>query len=158
MKKTKVTSLLATLALALGLAACGSGAAASLSIEPLDEAVGVRVVAENAGADQMAISSGALTLQGGDVILVSPDLQKGSFNLTITSQDGATTAYDDKAEGRVLFTCEANPGTYDVQVSGDGATGTMVVCAQSAEELAAQDASLEEALEEANEQAQEVQQ
>ena len=146
MKRTFL-SLVATLAIAVCVAACGTGSAGTLGIEALDEVSGIRVVAENAGSDQRATTSGAITLGEGDVLLISHDLTKGALHLTVTSQDGATVAYDDVAEGRVLFTCEAAPGVYDVEVTGEGTTGSMVVCAQSAAELEAQDASLTEALE-----------
>ena len=149
MKKGIIASSMA-LALVLGLAGCGSGAdagAGTLGIEPLTEVSGVRVTAENAGDDQMATSEGAITVGDGELILISPDLTKGALHLTIVSEDGSMKPYDDEASGRVLFTTDADPGVYNVEVKGKDATGTMVVCAQSKEELAAQDASLDEALE-----------
>jgi hypothetical protein len=149
MRKSVFASSVA-LALVLGLVGCGSGTGApTLGIEPLTEVSGVRVTAENASADQIATAEGAITVGDGELILISPDLTKGALHLTIVSEDGSAKPYDDEASGRVLFTADADPGVYNVEVSGNDATGTMVVCAQSKDELAAQDASLAEALEDA---------
>lgn len=147
MKATKIALVAVTFALALMLAACGS--TSSYSQEVLEEVSGVKVVAENAGSDQSAITEAGITVKEGDIIVISPFMQKGSFHVTITSEDGKTVAYDDDAEGTVLFYVEAQPGVYDVKTSGNDATGEMTVFAQNAEEAAALDASLQEALEDA---------
>ena len=145
MKLTKIVLVALTAALALALAACGG--ASTYSQETLEEADGIKVIAENAGSDQTAITEGAITVKEGDVIVISPCMEKGSFHLTITSQDGKTVAYDDDASGRVLFTIDAEPGVYDVKTSGNDATGWMTVFSSNAEEEAALNASLEEVLE-----------
>ncbi len=145
MKVAKITKALAALALSVVLAACG---AHSLGIDLLEDASGVKVTAENAGSKDAAVSEGAITVAEGDVIVISPCLDKGSFHLTITEHDNGTAVYDDDAEGRILFTIEAAPGTYDVEVSGNGATGWMTVFSESTSDLAAQDESLAETLEE----------
>ena len=147
MKTAKVMKTVAGLALCLALAACG---AHSLGVDMLEDASGVKVTAENAGSKDSAVSEGAITVAEGDVIVISPCLDKGSFHLTITEHDNGTAVYDDDAEGRILFTIEAAPGTYDVEVSGNGATGWMTVFSESGEDLAAQDESLAEALEGVN--------
>lgn len=134
-------------ALVLVFMLVGCGGKSSLEIETLDEASGVRVTAENAGKDQVVDSEGAITVTDGDVIIVSPCLDKGAFHLTITSADGKTTVFDDDVTGRVMFQTEAAPDTYNVTVSGAGATGWMTVFATSADEIAQEDASLAEALE-----------
>jgi len=146
MKVTKVTKVLAALALCAVLAACG---AHSLGIDLLEEASGVKVTAENAGEKDAATSEGAITVADGDVIVISPCLDKGGFDLTITEHDKGTVVYDDVAEGRVMYTITAEPGTYDVTVSGKGATGWMTVFAASGDDLLAQDEGLAEALEDA---------
>lgn len=149
MRLGKIMATMTALAAAGMLAACGA-AASSLAMDSLDEADGVKVVAENAGEDKVATLGGAIEIGDGDVLVISPFLDKGALHLTVTSGDGKVTAYDDDADGKVMFSVDAEPGTYDVQVTGvDGATGWMTVFAQDADELAAQDASLGEALEEA---------
>lgn len=141
----RVAGGLVTLAMAGMLFACGQ--APKLSVDLLDEASGVKVTAENAGADQSASSTGAIKAEDGDVLVISPCLDKGKFHLTVTSSDGKAVAYDDEVDGRILFENEIEPGSYDVQVKGiDGATGWMTVFAQDADELDAQNESLEETL------------
>ena len=146
MRATKITKAVAALALSVVLVACG---AHSLAIDLLEDAAGVKVTAENAGEKDAAVSEGVITVAEGDVIVVSPCLDKGSFHLTITEHDSGAVAYDDIAEGRIMYAIEAEPGTYDVEVSGNGATGWMTVFSESGEDLAAQDESLAEALEDA---------
>lgn len=146
MRFGKVIKAMAALAMAGALVACG---ASSMELETLEDVSGVKVTAENAGVDNVVTSEGAITVAEGDVIVISPFLDKGAFNLTITEHDTGAVVYDDAAEGKVMFPTSAEPGTYDVEVSGDGATGWMTVFAISADEVEQQNASLEEALEEA---------
>jgi hypothetical protein len=149
--KTSHKGLLASLvlALALALASCAK-ATASLSTELLDEVSGIRVVAENAGEDNVAISQGVIEVKDNDTIVISPDVSKGQFHLAITPGDGGDPIFDEDVDGHVLFTIGSEPGSYDVEVSGrEGVTGWMTVFAQSQDELAAQDESLKEELEEA---------
>ena len=147
MKTAKFMKTVAGLALCLVLAACG---AHSLGVDMLEDASGVKVTAENAGSKDSAFSESAITVAEGDVIVISPCLDKGSFHLTITEHDSGTVVYDDIAEGRIMYAIEAGPGTYDVEVSGNGATGWMTVFSESGEDLEAQDASLAETLEGVN--------
>ena len=146
MRTSRIVAVFVALVLAFALAACGSH---TLEMEPLDEVSGVKVTAENALEDNVATSSGAITVADGDVIVISPCLDKGSFHLTITGSDGQTVAYDDDVEGRMLFQTNAAPDTYDVEVSGRKATGWMTVFAMSADDIAQQDSSLADALEDA---------
>lgn len=147
MKLNKLFVALAACALALTLVACGGES--YLSMEPLDEVSGVRITAENASKGSACLGDRDLEVKEGDVIIISPDLTKGSFHLTITNSDDETVVYDEDVDGRVLFQTAAVPGTYDVSVEGNNATGSMTVFAESTEELDQQNASLEEALEEA---------
>lgn len=144
MKKTRIAAMLLVMVLVVGLAACGKH---SLTLELLDEASGVRVTAENAGSDDIVSSEGAITVSDGDVIIISPCMDKGGFHLTITGDDGATVVYDEDVDGRIWFQTGAVPGTYDVAVSGTGgSTGWMTVFSASADDLEAEGQSLEEAL------------
>jgi len=147
MKLNKIVAAATTLALALTLVAC-SGGTSTYAQETLDEVSGIKVTAENAGSDQEATTEGAIEVEEGDTIVISPDTTKGSFHLTITAADG-TNIYDDDAEGKVLYTIAAAPGEYSVTTSGNNVTGWMTVFAQSQDELAAQDEALDSALEEA---------
>ena len=146
MKATKFVSAAAASLLALTLMACTTSSS-SYSQYTLDEASGIKVEAENAGSDSEAVTESGIEVKAGDVIVISPFTEKGSFHLTITSDDGKTTVYDDNVEGKVLYTIAADPGTYTVKTTGNNVTGWMTVAAQSQEELIAQDASLAEALE-----------
>lgn len=146
MKATKIIAMVAALVLACALAACAGG---SMGLEPLDEANGVKVTAENAGADNAVDAEAAFTIKEGDVLVISPCMDKGSFHLLVTETGGDAVAYDEDVDGRVMFTEQVAPGTYDVKVTGNGATGWMTVFSESSDELAAQDASLAETLESA---------
>jgi hypothetical protein len=146
MKVAKITKALAALALSVVLAACG---AHSLGIDLLEDASGVKVTAENAGSKDAAVSEGAITVAEGDVIVISPCLDKGSFHLTITSSDGEAI-YDDDVDGKVYFMIDAEPGTYDVTTSGNRVTGWMTVFSQNKDDEAAINDSLDETLAENN--------
>lgn len=122
----------ATILLSMTLAACGG--ASSYAQVTLDEASGIKVTAENAGNDQSATTTGAITVKEGDNIVISPFTEKGSFHLTIVSSDDKETIYDDDVDGKVLFSIDAEPGTYDVTTTGNGTTGWMTVFAQNEEE------------------------
>ena len=145
MSGQRVLSAIAALALAVTLSACGGKA--SYEQVTLDEADGIKVTAENAGSDQTATTTGAITVEEGDGIIISPFTEKGSFHLTITSSDGEAI-YDDDVDGKVYFMIDAEPGTYDVTTSGNRVTGWMTVFSQNKEEEAAMGSSLEETLEE----------
>ena len=148
MKVTKIASVAAASLLALTLMACTTSSS-SYEQYTLDEASGIKVEAENAGSDSEAVTESAIEVKEGDVIVISPVTDKGSFHLTITSDADKSVIYDEDVEGRVLYTVAAKPGTYTVTTNGNNVTGWMTVFAQSQDELAAQDASLDEALEEA---------
>lgn len=153
MKVSKIASVAAASLLALTLMACTTSSS-SYEQYTLDEASGIKVEAENAGSDSEAVTESGIEVKEGDVIVISPVTDKGSFHLTITSDADKSVIYDEDVEGRVLYTIEAKPGTYTVTTNGNNVTGEMTVFAQSQDEFAAQDASLDEALEEAESDAQ----
>lgn len=146
MKVTKIASVAAASLLTLTLMACSSSSSTYVQYT-LDEASGIKVEAENAGSDQEAMTESAIEVKEGDVIVISPVTDKGSFHLTITSDADKSVIYDEDVEGRVLYTIEAKPGTYTVTTNGNNVTGWMTVFSQSQQELANQDAALAEALE-----------
>lgn len=145
---TKIVSAVAGCALAFTLIACNTTSSSYVQ-STLDEVSGIKVEATNADSESTATTDGAIEVKEGDVIVISPFTEKGSFHLTITSDDGKTTVYDDDAEGKVMYTIAANPGTYTVKTSGNNVTGWMTVFSQSQQELANQDAALAEAIGEA---------
>jgi hypothetical protein len=147
MRAPKLASAVAAFALAASLVACGGGPA-SYGHELLDEAEGIRVTAENADNTHTATTDGAFELEQGDVIVISPFLDKGSIHVTITSADGKKTVYDDDADGKVMYTVAAEPGTYNVTTTANNATGWMTIFAESSQDLAEQNAALTEKLEE----------
>lgn len=145
---TKIMAALAALTLCFGLAACNKPSV--YSQDTLDEAVGIRVEAENGTKDQEATTKGALVVKEHDIVIISPDVDKGSFHLTITSSDTGAAVFDDDVDGRVLFTQAIAAGTYDVTTYGNNVTGALVVAVHNEDEWNAQDAALGEALDEAN--------
>ena len=146
MKLLRFASLAVALACAVALGAC-SYHVAMYAQSTLDDASGIKVVAENAAPDSTCTTGAAITVEEGDVIVVSPFTEKGSFHLTITPTGDGDPIFDEDVSGKVLFTVDAEPGSYDVTTSGDGVTGWMTVFAQDSAELAAQNASLIEKLE-----------
>ena len=145
MGNRRFVSVLSSVMLTAALVACG--AKSVLTLDALDEVSGVRVTADNASADDVVASGGAIVVAQGDVLAISPDFQSGDVRLTVTSQDGSTVAFDDKVEGRGFFTVDVEPGAYDVKVTGDGATGTLNVFAMPESAIEEQGTSLKEQLE-----------
>ena len=146
MKMLKIASLAVAFAFAAMLAGCAAEGPSSLAQYTLDEASGVKIEAENAKPDNVCTTEAAITVKEGDVIIISPFTESGSFHLTITPTKGGASLYDEDVEGKVLFPIDAEPGDYDVVTSGYNVTGWMTVAAQSAKEYADQNASLDEAL------------
>lgn len=147
MKFAKISAVVAACALAVTLVACGG--ASTYSQVTLDEAVGIKAEAERGTKDQVSTTEGALVVKEGDMVVISPDVTKGSFHLTITASDTGTVVFDGDVDGRVLFTQAIEPGTYDVTTYGNDVTGALVVAVHNQEEWAAQDAALADALGEA---------
>lgn len=146
MNLKSLASIATSCALAFVLVACGKPS--TYKQELLTEASGIKVTTENAAADSGATTESAIHVAEGGTIVVSPDLSKGSFHLTITSADGKTTVYDDEAKGTVMYTVPAAPGDYSVKTSAQpGSTGWMTVFAMSQADLDEQNAKLNEALE-----------
>lgn len=155
---TKLASAAAAFALTFSLVACGGGPRPStFKQETLPEADGIKVTSENAAANSSATTQGAFTVAEGDLVVVSPDVSKGSFHLTITSTDGSKTVYDDNANGHVMFNVNAETGTYDVKTTAyQGTTGTMTVFSMKKSEQDAQNDALEDALAKENIEAKDV--
>ena len=146
MKRFKILTGAAALAFCLALAGCGANNAGSAAYtqKPLSEgeACGVEVVANNA-KDETATTKDALTVKEGDLIILSPMTDGGSFHVTITSSDDKTPVFDDDVSGSVLRSVEAAPGTYDIETKANTVSGSLTVSAQNKEEYERQNAELE---------------
>ena len=154
-KFIKIAAIAAVIVFALSLAACGKQG--TIGVDFLDEADGVKVTAENANSDQVTVAAQAFTVDEGEVVVISPCLDNGSFHLKIEGTNGGAVLYDEDVDGRVLFTIEAAPGVYDVTANGNGGTtGWMTVFSQSAAEISNMDAALDEALAQNNMSAEDI--
>ena len=147
-KLIKIAAIaVAACALIVMLAGCGKSSYEQVT---LDDANGVKVTAENAGSDQTATTEGVITVKEGDIIVISPALDSGSFHVTIATADGSVVAYDDMADGRIMFPIDAEPGVYDVTTSANGGTtGWMTIFAKNKAEYDAENAALDAAAQEA---------
>lgn len=152
MKSLRIVAIAVAAALVLALGACAGG---MLSLEELeyDDGSGgtyLKATAENGANGTESFSERALTVGEGDVIVLSPFTENGSFHVTITSSDDKSVAYEDDVSGRVLFSVGVAPGTYDVSVGANSVTGSMTIAVRDSAELAAENESLAEALKESN--------
>lgn len=125
------------------LAACaGNG---TLSSEIDDETGAYMVTADDAGKGTAVGSlGGGVEVGEGQLLVASPDLQKGSLQLRVL--DGAgEVVIDEEQSGHVLSTHELEPGDYSVSVTcnEDGATGTLLLVAVDAVDFEAQNQDLE---------------
>lgn len=152
-KQTKRPLLLmglAALVLAIVVCLAGCNSEHVLTLETIEETGAIKVTATNAGPDDQVTSS--ITIEEGQVLLVSPVFDSGEMRVVLSRgsdiEDPANVALDLMVSGRVLDTYEMEPGDYTVSVIGTDsrATGSMVIFNPTAEEIAAQDASLAEAL------------
>ena len=153
----KICALTVVLVLALALTACG-GAKGSMTAEPLEETSGVKVTMEKAG-DGTGVS-GDVTIEEGQCLVCSPDLEKGSVEVKVfeierepTADDmgiGDEPALEVVLDGRVMYDYELQPGDYMMSITAkDNPTGTLLIFPESAEELQAQNESLAEAMDQA---------
>ena len=152
-KQTKRPLLLmglAALVLAIVVCLAGCNSEHVLTLETIEETGAIKVTATNAGPDDQVTSS--ITIEEGQVLLVSPVFDSGEMRVVLSRgsdiEDPANVALDLMVSGRILDTYEVEPGDYTVSVIGTDsrATGSMVIFNPTAEEIAAQDASLAEAL------------
>ena len=110
-KLRSIASAICALALGMTLVACGGPS--SYSQELLTEASGIKVTCENSKGDT-ALSEGAIVVEENGIVVISPDLTKGSIHVKITSEDGKTTVYDDDADGRILEVNQAFLDMFDL--------------------------------------------
>ena len=147
MKFAKLGPIATALALALVLVGCGNGAPSSFHQNRLTDASGVRVEAQNAGPDMEATTEAAFTIKDDDVILISPNVDEGSFHVTIAQTGSNNIIFDEDVSGKMLFTIEGDHGTYDITTRGNRVTGALVIAAQNEKAFTQQNESLESVLE-----------
>lgn len=147
MKFAKLGPIATALALALVLVGCGNGAPSSFHQNRLTDASGIRVEAQNAGPDMEATTEAAFTIKDGEVILISPDVDEGSFHVTIAQTGSNKIVFDEDVNGKMLFTIEVDHGTYDITTRGNRVTGALVIAAQNERAFVQQNEGLESILE-----------
>lgn len=154
----RILALAAVLALALALTACG-GAKGSMLAEPNDETGGVNLVMKNAG-DGTGVS-GDVTIEEGQFLVLSPNLERGSVEVKAFLLEREPTGDDlgigdepvlvETVDGKVMSTYDLEPGDYMLTMtSKDNPTGTMMILPYSVEEYQAQNDALAEQLAQLN--------
>ena len=161
----KTAVVFTALLLILLLMSCGKKAA--MTSEPNEETGGFEVTAENIYGSG---NSGFLEIKEGQCLVISPQLQKGHFVLTVVPADkfdsamekepakavqeinagenGSGASLEIVVEGSAMSAYSLEPGEYYVFVMSEKekTTGTMSVMPYSIEELRAQDAALADTL------------
>ena len=143
----KVLMVAAALACAVALAGCaGQG---KLVGEASDEGA-YQVTAEDAAKGAAVVSAGDVEVAEGQLLVLSPVLQKGSLRVELFA-DAGEDAVDEVVSGSVLSTYEVDPGTYSARVTcaEDGTTGTLLVSVIDADEYKRQNQELDKALDDA---------
>ena len=151
--KRRLIALTAVLVLALALTACGSKG--FMTAEDTAETGGVKVVCENAG-DGTAVS-GYVTIEDGQCLVLSPNLDKGSIQVRAalmereaTTEDLGTAdelSLDETVDGKVMSTYDLEPGEYMLAFTSKGnPTGSLIAVPYSIQEMQEQNDKLEEAL------------
>lgn len=143
-----VMAAAAAFVLTLGISACSFGES-SFSMDVNDETGAYMIEAANAEG----MVSGELEIGEGDVLQLSPVLDKGKIQVQL--KQGDEVAFDETVDGRILSTYDVEPGTYTVEVIAvDKPTGSMTIYAADKDEVASMEEALEEALAEAEAEAQ----
>lgn len=149
MKKTILAMMMAA-AFALALVGCTSAANSVFGVDVIEETGALKVTADNAEKDATLTMS--LSVEEGSLALLSPDLQSGAIEVIFSDDSGSNVALDQTIDGRILSTYPIDPGDYKVTIicAKDGTTGTAVIATPNAEEVAQQDAALQEVLDKNN--------
>ena len=122
MKTRRIATVVAALALATTLGACGKG---TLSTNMTNEGA-VEIVAKEADI-ATTTTAGSITVDEGQCIVISPVVEEGFIRVTIETGDGKVTVYDKDVTGTEYFTVDADPGIYDVVTAAENATGHVVI-------------------------------
>ena len=156
MKRNQTKTILLALVIGIfvasmfALAGCagGSKGGGTLSSEILEETNAFKVTADNADGKSGVKVDGAIVLKESDVLVVSPDLQKGKLQVKLLDKSD-NAVFDKEVSGQVLDSYEVAAGEYAISVDclEGGTTGTLLVVAVDAEEFEQQNQDLEKALE-----------
>lgn len=143
MKKTIAACAAAILTLGT-LAGCSAG---TFTSDLLEDENGYKITAENADAGTSAGALGGFEVKEGEVVVLSPNLEKGKINIRLTTDKDDEAALDETVDGRVLSTYEVEPGTYSYGATvKEKATGTMVVTTVDKDEIDQQSKEFEKEL------------
>ena len=140
-----VSVLCMLLAGALALAGCAGRGTLSSDI---DDTTGTYVAkANDAGKGSAVAASGVMVVKEGQILVISPDMQKGYLQIRLLNAAGDVVV-NEKASGHALATHEIAPDDYAIGVACDvdGATGTVTVAAVDAAEFEKQNHDLEATL------------
>ena len=142
MKRTIACAVAAALACMLLLAGCAGRGTLSSAID--DETGAYKVTANDAGKDSAVVAGGGVILEEGQILVVSPDLTKGSLQVRLV--DGSNNVVlNEKVSGRVLATFDIAPGEYAIGVTcnENGTTGTLLVASVNVAEFEQQNQDLD---------------
>ena len=143
----KILVLLAAAMLALALAACAGG---TLNVDEGDSEIHVQATGSANGS-----WLGDITISEGYGLCVNHVVEKGSFHVTATAADGKAVLDKDIKDNIADFV-DVEPGDYKLEISANGAVGTVDVIPYDKEAQAQADATLDEALQQAGTSAEEV--
>lgn len=156
MRHNALAGIMASLALAGSLVACGAQGG-TLSNDIDDETGAVTFTADRASGS--AIGGATVTLEEGQLLLVSPNMESGALTLRVS--DGVigedakmNVIVNESFDGKAIRTYDLGPSEYTLGVTapdGATATGTLVVSAVDADEYEAQNEQLSDALSAATE-------
>lgn len=135
----KIVALVATLAMAFMLVACGKS---SLAVTSDDD--GIHAVATNKAEGS---ATGNITIADGYGMCINHIVEKGSFHVKATDEAG-NVVFDDDITDNILNLVPVT-GEIDVVITANKATGTIDIIAYDVEAQAMADATLPDALEEA---------
>ena len=126
----RIITLVAVAALALALVACS--AQKSVFSDDIDDATGAYTITADNGAKGSALGSigGGITIEKGQVLVVSSNLTKGSVTVRLLDAAGDVAA-EAKAQGveNQLFGLDAGEYSFGATCEEDGTTGTVIVVA-----------------------------
>jgi len=133
----KIVALVATLAMAFMLVACGKS---SLSVTSEDD--GIHAVAKNRAE---GAATGNITIEDGYGMCINHIVESGSFHVKAIDQEG-NVVFDDDITDNIMNLVPVT-GEIEVGITANKATGTIDIIAYDVEAQAMADATLPDALE-----------
>lgn len=145
MRKALAFAAVAALACMLLLSGCAGRGTLSSDID--DQTGAYKVTASDAGKDSAVATSGGVIIEEGQILVVSPDLTKGSLQVRLVAGVD-DVVLNEKVSGRVLSTFDIAPGEYAIGVTcnENGTTGALVIAPVNATEFEQQNQDLDAAL------------